>query len=355
MKRLNLLPWFILFTLLAAQIVSPPVQASAPEERAAPPVLPAPVELAAAAIPADFRVQAMMNQVQSATLYNYVADLSGARAATIGGQAYTITTRNTNAEASITKVTQYAYEHFQAMGLAVSYHSYPYNGGTRRNVVAEQPGASTTCVYVLVAHLDNMPSAGTAPGADDNASGSAGVLATADILSQQHFVCGLRYVLVTGEEQGLYGSLAYAADAKDLSVPIKGALDLDMIGYNTPGTAATFELDIRPGAVGAQDQQLVNTIGAVSTTYQLGLTPQVVYSNAADSDHYSFWAAGFPAVLVIEDWNDHTPYYHTSSDTLASLNMDYMTAFTRLMLGTAAHLAQLDPALRQVFLPILTR
>lgn len=84
-----------------------------------------------------------------------------------------------------------------------------------RNVVGIQPGEGRPGEIVVVcAHLDDMPEAGPAPGADDNASGSAAVLEAARILSQYRFDRTLHFVLFTGEEQGLLGSRHYVTDAQ---------------------------------------------------------------------------------------------------------------------------------------------
>ena len=70
-------------------------------------------------------------------------------------------------------------------------------------------------IFLIGAHLDDMPVGPTAPGADDNASGSAAVLVAADILSQYQWGCTLRFAFWTGEEQGLLGSAAYAQRSHD--------------------------------------------------------------------------------------------------------------------------------------------
>jgi Zn-dependent M28 family amino/carboxypeptidase len=300
----------------------------------------------------------MINQVQSSTLYNYVAGLSGEQSVTIGGAPFTLVTRSTTAATYIEKATQYAYEHFQSLGLAVSYHTWQYSSSQRRNVVAEQSGLDPNCLYLLTAHLDDTsPTPNSqAPGADDNASGATGVLVAADILSRYQFTCTLRYVLFTGEEQGLLGSEAYARDAAASGDPILGVLNLDMIAYNTPGSPATIEMDIRSGQAGDQDRVLTNMVSGVIQAYQLNLTALVYASDDSGSDQYSFWMAGFPAVEVIEDWDDHTPYYHTTNDRVGTLNMPYFTAYVKAMVGAMAHLGKVTPSIPMpfhIYLPLV--
>ena len=66
--------------------------------------------------------------------------------------------------------------------------------------------------------------------------------------------------------------------------------------------------------------------------------PISLKSGATDSDHASFWDYGYPAILAIEDWNDHTPFYHRTGDQLSSLNLDYYTEFVKAALATFAHM-----------------
>ena len=113
------------------------------------------------ALTPDPTVQSIIDQVQSNTLYNYVAGLTGEQAVTVGGVSFTFATRSTTAATYIEKATQYVYEHFQSLGLSTSYHTWQYSSGQRRNVVAEQPGSDPDCLYLLTAHLDDtstMPS-----------------------------------------------------------------------------------------------------------------------------------------------------------------------------------------------------
>ncbi len=312
------------------------------------------------ALTPDPQVQGMLDQVQSSVLYGYVADLSGEQAAIIGGAPFTLSTRSTDAPAFINKATQYGYEQFGSMGLAVSYHSWDYDGSPRRNVVAEQTGTDPNCLYLLTAHLDDLsPSETTlAPGADDNASGTTGVLVIADILSQYRFSCSLRYVLFTGEEQDLLGSEAYAQDAKARGDPILGVINLDMIAYNSPGSAATIEMDIRSGTRGTKDRLMSNMVVDVIQAYQLSLTPLVYASDDDGSDQYSFWTAGYPAILAIEDWDDHSPDYHEITDTVDTLNMTYFTEYVKAITGTLAHLGKVmpsEPPRFRIYLPLMKK
>ncbi len=134
------------------------------------------------------------------------------------------------------------------MGLPVGYHTYKLYGEDKQNVYAWQTGAvQPNREFLIVGHLDSyspLPYS-LAPGADDNASGSAGVLETASILRQYAFGCTMRYVLFTGEEQGMIGSAAFAQDlADEPGIQVAGVLNLDMIAYDS-NAVPTVELHVR--------------------------------------------------------------------------------------------------------------
>ncbi len=290
-------------------------------------------------------VQEMVSKVSTSTLSDYVGDLSGEWPVSIGGSPYTIATRYTYADQPMTKVTHFALQHFQSLGLSSGYHEYSFAGEVRRNVIAEQPGLTQPGkIYLLVAHLDdtsyvNGSPMTLAPGADDNASGSAALMHIAEILHQYQFGCTLRYALVTGEEQGLEGSAAYAAYIHANGDNLKGVLNIDMLGYNTPGSSPTIELDTRQYSPANEgDLAIANLFADAVSAYSIQLTPRILRSGAGSSDHASFWAYGYPAIIAIEDWNDHTPFYHRKGDTLSALNMSYYTEFVKAAIATFAHM-----------------
>ena len=291
------------------------------------------------AVTPDPLVSEMINRVTNDALHQMNGDLSGEWSTTIDGAPYTLVTRNTNTVTAIKKATKYAYDYFVGLGLPSAYHYYYLNGTQKRNVLAEQTGLTQPeRIFLLVGHLDSTSPTPTtlAPGADDNASGSTGVMLAADILSDYKFGCTLRYVLFTGEEQGLYGSEYYATYVYNQGDKIEGVLNLDMIGYNSLGSIPRIELHTRLNNQG--DLGFANLFSSVVGAYGIGLTPRILQDGETFSDHASFWDRGYPAILAIEDWTDHTPYYHTTSDQLESLDMTYYTNFTKAAVATFAHM-----------------
>jgi hypothetical protein len=292
-------------------------------------------------------IQGMMNQVDSQAAYDWIGGLSGEWPVQINGNPYTIATRYTPAATPIQKATRYVHEFLGGLGLSMDYDYYTLPGvGERRNVIAEQVGVTQPeRVFMLTAHLDSTtyqnPMA-LAPGADDNASGSTGVLMAAEIMSQYDFGCTLRYALFTGEEQGLYGSKAYSAEVYARGDQIEAVLNIDMIGYN--GDSAPYlQLHTRPN--NAADLAIATLFSDVVDAYNIGLWPVVYGDGLSFSDHSSFWTYGYPAILAIEEYyGDFNPYYHSNNDRLSAIDLAYLKNAIKAALGTFAHMGcEIDP------------
>lgn len=295
-------------------------------------------------------IEAMISQVDPNSLYTRVGNLSGEWPVVIDASPYTIATRYTVTDVPIKKATKYTYNTFTSLGIPAGYDYYPLYGYEKRSVLAEQTGVTQPDrILLLTAHLDstshlNGDPSTFAPGADDNASGSAALMYIAELLSQYNFGCTLRYALFTGEEQGIYGSKAYAADVYARGENLAAVLNLDMLGYNTSGSQPAIELHTRPGNSG--DLSIANLFAEVISLYNINLVPQILQDGLTFSDHSSFWNYGYPAIIAMEDWDDHTPYYHTRYDQLETLNMAYYTEFVKASLAAFAHMGCLtEPGL----------
>jgi PKD repeat protein len=304
-------------------------------------------ETSAQAIDYDAVIAGLLDQVTQTKVQTYTNYLSGVTPVVIGGSSYTIATRYTNSGTPISKATQYVYEFMQGLGLTVSYHNWSLSGYTGRNVIGQITGTTQPNEIVLItAHLDDMPSGATAPGADDNASGSVGVMLGAELLKQQQFKRTVRFVFFTGEEQGLLGSVAYSNLVYGNGDNIVAVYNMDMISYDAAGLPY-LRLHTRttsnPGYPG--DLAIANTFVDVVNAYSLssGLSPIITADGESRSDHNSFWSNGYSAILGIEDHiNDMTPYYHLTSDTVSTLNWIYYTNYAKASVGMASHLALRD-------------
>jgi hypothetical protein len=291
----------------------------------------------------DQVVAAIISQVTTQTLEYELAGLTGERPVIVAGSLYTIATRNSYQTDAISMVTCYAYEQFAGLGLVVTYHNYVWSGHQLRNVVAEKPGmVDPDEVYLITAHVDDLPEGSLAPGADDNGSGSVAVLMAARLLVSHRFAHTVRFVLFTGEEQGLRGSDVYAAARAARGENIQGVVNLDMIGYNSDEERA---IDLYAYTNVPASLELTRLFSDAIGVYGLNLAPyrdnNVWPINA--SDQWSFLQWGYPAFLAIEDVDDFTPHYHQTTDRLLTLDLDYYADFTRAAIATIAHLGQLLP------------
>jgi Zn-dependent M28 family amino/carboxypeptidase len=219
------------------------------------------------------------------------------------------------------------YSEFSSFGLAASYHPFTYLGQTYYNVVGTHYGTTRPDdIYIVGAHYDSA----STPGADDNASGTAGVLEAARVLSQYDFEATLIFIGFDREEQGLIGSTAYAGE--HIGDDILGMISLDMIAYNHIGSNRA---QIRGSdSSAALKQSLADSI----SLYGNGLTG-VVGDALNRSDHYPFETRGFQACLLIEDGYLSNPNYHRTTDSVDTLNyIDYSFA-TNMVSSTVGFLA----------------
>jgi PKD repeat protein len=301
----------------------------------------------AMAVDYNATINQMINLVTQAKVDTYINNLTGENPVNIGGSDYTIVSRHTSSGTPLEKATQYVYEFMQGEGLAVSYHNWSLSGYSGRNVIGEMTGTTQPNEIVLItAHLDNLPSGAVNYGADDNGSGSVGVMLCAEIMTNYQFNRTIRFVFFTGEEQGLLGSNVYADLVYANGDNVVAVYNMDMLAYDGTG-GPDLRLHTRttsnPGYDG--DMVIANTFNDVLTAYGLDSVLNVIFDpdGITQSDHSPFWNNGYPAILGIEEHdNDMTPYYHTTGDRVSTLNMTYFTNFVKASVGTSAHLASLD-------------
>jgi len=312
-------------------------------------LLPLPAR-AQAAPPADPAIAAMMAEVETDTLLDLVNQLTGETPVTVDGEASLIESRAYDAGDGLEMATQFAYAFLEEQGLDVRFQEWEECDIEGRNVIGELAGDEVADELVLVtAHLDSTSDDDTAPGADDNASGSAAVMAMAEILAPHTFPRTLRFVLFTGEEEGLCGSIAYVDEALEEDEAIVAVYNMDMIAWNSD-KAPIMRLHTRteddPGY--AADLAIAQTLIEVVDAYGLGrqLLPVITPDGLDESDTFSFWEAGYPGVLAIEDdgadVDDFNPNYHSADDTVDAFNLAYYTSFVKASVGAVATLAAAD-------------
>jgi hypothetical protein len=197
------------------------------------------------------------------------------------------------------------------------------------NVVATIDGSCYPGRQVLITgHYDDVSddAYNFAPGADDNASGTVSLLASASILKDYNLTNTVKFVAFAGEEQGLLGSAAYAEEAYNRGDTILGVLNFDMIAWEGNGDNI---IEVHCGTP-SQNQALANLFISTISDYGLSLVAQKITSGATDrSDHASFWAYNYPAILGIEDMDDFNPSYHTTGDRVSAFDTAYYVDFTK--------------------------
>jgi hypothetical protein len=218
---------------------------------------------------------------------------------------------------------------------------------------------------------DPMDSTSTSPGANDNASGMAGVIEAARILSQYKFSGSIVYAGLAGEEQGLYGGQIVAAHAGEKGWNIDAVLNNDMIG-NIEGindiidnhTARIFSEGVRwaeteeegrqryftGGEVDSASRNLARYIKRIGEQYVPNLDLMMVYRLdrfGRGGHHRPFNEAGYPAVRIMEV-NEHYDRQHQDlrvedghhyGDTIEYVDFDFAAKLTALNAVSLAGLA----------------
>jgi photosystem II stability/assembly factor-like uncharacterized protein len=216
------------------------------------------------------------------------------------------------------------------------------------NVVAEKKGRKYPDEIVIICgHMDSISEIPlvSAPGAEDNGSGTTATLAAAHALADLDFERTLRFICWCGEEQGLLGSWHYAQAAAENGEKIVGVVNLDMVAYDEEKGARDDTSNFTNDASKWLAEYLID-VGAV---YKINhIFDLIVDENAGGSDQASFWAVGYDAIFLIEGETGiggtlEYPYYHTTRDTVDKLSMKFEVACTRAGTGTVAHLAHVIP------------
>lgn len=277
-------------------------------------------------------ITGMVDQVSNTNFMNWIRDMAG-RATTVGGLPVTFATRATPTT-QCDQAEQWAFERLQALGYTdVQYDPYTYGTTNARNVVATLPGTeSPGKVVILGAHLDSTSpqSATLAPGANDNASGVAGLLETARILRGYSFKNTIKFIVFTGEEQGLYGSQHYASAAATRGDTIVGAVIYDMIGWKN--TLNKIDIEGETAYL-----PLMNVMNDACAQFTSIATNMVIGSWG--SDHVPFQNAGYSAFLAIENEYPTYPCYHQVCDTVGWNQPVFGGETIKAGLATLAHIA----------------
>jgi Zn-dependent M28 family amino/carboxypeptidase len=249
------------------------------------------------------------------------------------------------------------------------------------NVIALQRGRlDPDRVVMMSGDIDSRVSdplngVSDSPGANDNASGVAGVLEAARVLSREKFAGTIVYAALSGEEQGLYGGAILAKYAQENGWRIKAVLNNDMIG-NIEGvdgvidnaTARVFSEGVRAtetpeearirrftgGEVDSPSRNLARYIDQLADDYIPNLDVMMVYRLdrfARGGHHRPFNDVGLPGVRIMET-HEHYDRQHQDlrtedgiayGDVLSGVNFDYARKLTSLNVVALAAMASASP------------
>jgi Zn-dependent M28 family amino/carboxypeptidase len=254
-------------------------------------------------------------------------------------------------------------ERFAALGYEVERHAYGAEkaDGTAYgvNILGTLWGRSKPDEIIVVsAHYDSNPDQ---CGADDNASGVAGVLAVAEAFANTKPERTLMVAIWDQEEVGLIGSNAWAQHARKRGLNIQHAYVYEMIGYRDtrPNTqrmpkglewlypAAKRYLEERDFAgdsivlVGT-DAALMQDFAQAADLHDLPTLPLHVWWRLRNlcprdlrrSDHDAFWRNGYQATMITDSANFRNPYYHSVRDSIETIDIAFACAVVQTTIST---------------------
>jgi len=244
------------------------------------------------------------------------------------------------------KAAKYIYEQFNGSNLDVRYQDwksygnrYNLNFFKSQNVEATQEGTDNSDQETLIfnAHYDSVS---VSPGANDDGSGTAAVLAAAYVLSKFEFKHTIKFVTFSGEEQGLLGSRAYANEIYNNNENVLVEFNADMIGYaETRKGGGSFRI------TGTKDVSwIMDDIKQINEGYGINFSISssiIAGEKRGGSDYFEFIQYGYNSISF---WQSefNSKYYHTSNDNIEHVNFSYLVNTTKIIVGALAYLADID-------------
>ena len=251
--------------------------------------------------------------------------------------------------------TQFSKSGWATDGQLVRAWGKPY-----RNVVASKspvrPRQGEALPPLLIgAHYDTVSGS---PGADDNASGLVVLLEVASRLSAQSLARPVLLVAFCLEEQDRLGSQAFVSRLKTEQHELAGAIILECVGFARSEAGTQQAPPGVPIVVPTQGDFLAIVGNETSRSLVRRLEQEAQRSavrlktlslvvpgrgetmpHTRRSDHASFWDAGYPAVVLTDTANFRNPHYHRETDTVATLNLEFLSNVAATVTATAIQIA----------------
>jgi Zn-dependent M28 family amino/carboxypeptidase len=220
---------------------------------------------------------------------------------------------------------------FEELGLITKLEEIKIDTITGYNIIGEIRGIhEPDNIYIIGAHYDSISEQPMrlAPGAEDNASGTAGLFALARALKAHPPRATVRFVAFSGEEAGLFGSTQHVENIINSNEQknIHGVLIMDMIAYTKNNTLGIIL------ETSEAHKELVNLLSSAAKKYtKLSISPSYNYWG---SDHVPFINNNFNTVLIIEkDYSDYR-HYHRSTDLPQNLSKELAHEVLKAMTAT---------------------
>lgn len=228
---------------------------------------------------------------------------------------------------------QMIFDEFEKMGLQVEFHEWRYAGYHSNNVIATLPGSDSDsdAIFLMSAHYDTVK---VSPGADDDGSGVAAVLATAKILSQYSFNHTIQFIAFSGEEVGTYGSYFYAKKCYYQGDNIIAVINPDMVGYANSYDGGRIIRFFYP----ERSKWIADFASDISDKY-IDTVDMIVepLPNYIGADHQAFVYYGYDGVWISH--RDGYPWGHSEEDSADKINWSYLVKATKFLLATMVELA----------------
>jgi Peptidase family M28 len=239
--------------------------------------------------------------------------------------------RGASSPENLARAADYIAAHFRRAHARTSLQKF----GRYMNVVAEfGPESSLEPLLVIGAHYDAFTETGDLPGADDNASGTAGLIELARLLGAHELTYPVQLVAYANEEPPFFGSelMGSAIHARSIEQrPVAGMICLEMIGYYSDQQSwpnGLFRLiypsrgDFIGVTGGWPDRALTRTVKkAIAGAGGIRVVSFTGPRETSDaSDHRNYWSRGWPAVMVTDTAFLRNPHYHTRNDTADTLD-----------------------------------
>lgn len=291
------------------------------------------------------------------TLTGHEAELRDALRRDVQKLAGEIGERNLPRYGSLVAAADFLEASLSAAGYKVRRQSYTLLGRTCDNLEVEIAGTDRPGEIVIVgAHYDSIEGS---PGANDNATGAAAVLALARSFSRQKTARTLRFVAFVNEEPPYYqspamGSIVYAKRAQARGENVVAMLSLETIGYYSdrkgsqsypfpfnlfyPSTGDFIAFVGNVSSHGLVRDAVASFRRVANFPSEGGAVPGFIIG-VGWSDHWSFWQSGYPAIMVTDTALFRYPYYHTHEDTPDKVQYDRLARVVSGLEGVVADLA----------------